>query len=186
MPRLFIAIRPPEETRCQLLSLMGGIANARWQENDQLHLTLRFLGEVDHHCADDLADALRMIRFVPFPIALCGLGSFERKGHVETLWAGVHPRDELARLHRKVDRACVSIGLPPDDRAYLPHITLARLNRSAGSTETFLARHAGVKSAPFMVDSFALFESHLGSGGARYRKLLVYPGDARGFRSPPD
>lgn len=182
MHRLFIAIRPPEDIRHQLLSLMGGIANARWQNEDQLHLTLRFAGELDPHQADDLADSLGRIRFDPFPIALSGLGRFERKGHVDTLWAGAQPRDGLAQLHRKVDRACVGIGLPADDRAYLPHITLARLNRSAGSTETFEARHAAFKSAPFLVESFALFESQLGPDGARYRMAVLYPGDGRDFR----
>ncbi|HKT75837.1 MAG TPA: RNA 2',3'-cyclic phosphodiesterase [Sphingobium sp.] len=186
MHRLFIAVRPPEEIRHQLLALMGGVAGARWQDDAQLHLTLRFVGEVDSHRADDLADALSMIRFDPFPIALAGLGRFERKGHVDTLWASVQPRDRLAQLHRKVDRACVSVGLPADERAYLPHITLARLNRGAGSTEAFMARHAGLASAPFLVDSFALFESRLSPSGAHYHMVVVYHGDEGAIRpSPP-
>lgn len=184
MHRLFIAIRPPEGIRHQLLSLMGGIANARWQDDDQLHLTLRFVGELGPHQADDLAAALAMIRFDPFPIALSGLGRFERKGHVETLWAGVQPRDGLARLHRKVDRACAGMGLPADNRAFLPHITLARLNRSAGSIEPFVARHAALKSVPFLVKSFALFESQLGPDGACYRMAALYPCDGRDFPTP--
>ena len=184
MHRLFIAIRPPEEIRRQLLSLMGGVAGARWQDDAQLHLTLRFVGALDGHRADDLVDALSLIRFEPFPIALSGLGRFERKGHVDTLWAGLQPRDRLAQLHRKVDRACVGIGLPADDRAYLPHITLARLNRGAGSTDAFMARHAGLASTPFAVDSFALFESHLSPSGAHYHMVVVYHGD-EGATLPP-
>ncbi|HKY81628.1 MAG TPA: RNA 2',3'-cyclic phosphodiesterase [Sphingobium sp.] len=175
MHRLFVAIRPPADVRAMLLSLMGGIAGARWQDDDQLHLTLRFIGEVDARRADDLAAALSTIRFAPFPIALAGLGKFERKGHVDTIWAGVQPRDALAGLHRKIDRACVSVGLPPDDRAYLPHITLARLNRSASLPDAFLATHAGLSSPPFTIDRFALYESHLSQSGALYHVAALYP-----------
>lgn len=179
MVRLFIAIRPPAEIRARLLALMGGVAGARWQNDGQLHLTLRFVGEVDGRCAEDLADGLSAVRFAPFPIALSGLGRFERKGHVNTLWAGVHPRDALIQLHRKIDRACVHAGLAPDDRAYLPHITLARLNHSAGSTEMFMASNAGLSSAPFMIDRFALFESQLNPSGALYHRVASYQADGR-------
>ncbi len=174
MHRLFIAIRPPAQIRARLLSLSHNVAGARWQDDMQLHLTLRFIGQVDPHQAQDLADALDLIRFSPFPIALAGLGQFERKGRVDTIWAGVQPRDALAQLHRKVDRACVLAGLPAEERAYLPHITLARLGRGAGSTRAFLEDNAGLSSQPFSVDSFALFESHLGQSGAVYHQAAIY------------
>jgi RNA 2',3'-cyclic 3'-phosphodiesterase len=181
MHRLFIAIRPPAEIRNQLLSLMGGVSGARWQDDEQLHLTLRFVGEVDARVADDLADALGAVRFVPFHLLLSGLGRFERKGHVTALWAGVQPRDLVAQLHRKVDRACVRIGLPPDERAYLPHITLARLNRPTGPTDIFVSQHGGLSSSPFLIDRFALFESHLSPDGAYYRQAVSYHADGVGI-----
>ena len=177
MHRLFVAIRPPAEIRAQLLSLMGGVAGARWQDDDQLHLTLRFVGNADTHQADDLAAALNNIRFAPFAISLFGLGQFERKGRVDALWAGVEPRDALAQLHRKVDRACVHAGFAADGRAYLPHITLARFNRRGGMTDSFMASHAGLSSPPFLIDKFMLFESHLTQSGARYEMAAVYPAD---------
>lgn len=178
MHRLFVAIRPPVRHRAQLLELMGGIAGARWQDDDQLHLTLRFVGEVDRHRANDLADALRAMRFTRFDASLAGVGTFDRKGITDTLWAGVQPHGPLASLHRKVDRACVAIGLPAEERAYLPHVTLARFGRSGGSVEAFLARHAGLTSAPFAIDSFALFESHLGHQGAAYHLVERYSAQA--------
>lgn len=174
MHRLFIAIRPPAEIRARLLSLPGSIAGARWQDDMQLHLTLRFIGEVGPHQAQDVADALDLIHFAPFSIALAGLGQFERKGRVDTIWAGVQPRDALAQLHKKVDRACVLAGLPAEERAYLPHITLARLSRTAGPTRAFLEQNAGLSSQPFPIDSFALFESHLGQSGAVYHQAALY------------
>ncbi|WP_176590388.1 RNA 2',3'-cyclic phosphodiesterase [Sphingobium sp. EM0848] len=178
MHRLFIAIRPPAEVRAGLLTLMHGIMGARWQSDDQLHLTLRFVGEVDRHQANDLADALGKVRFSPFEIALSGVGCFDRKGHVHTLWAGVQPRDPLAQLHRKADRACIQAGLSPDDRSYFPHVTLARFGRAVGSMDAFMARHAGLASPSFTVEDFALFESHLSQAGSTYHMIERYRADA--------
>lgn len=177
MHRLFVAIRPPAEQRAHLLSLMAGVDAARWQDDAQLHLTLRFIGEIDRHAANDVADALAGIRFTPFDIRLSGVGSFDRKGVVDTLWAGVQPRDDLAALHRKIDRACVSTGLPPEARAYLPHITLARFGRTGGFIAPFLARHAGLAAPPFRVDGFTLYESRVGHGGAAYHPVARYRAD---------
>ena len=182
MHRLFAAIRPPAEVRGTLLSLMHGIAGARWQSDDQIHLTLRFIGEVDGRCAEDLAILLSTIRFTPFTIALAGLGSFERKGRAETIWAAVQPREPLTQLHQKIDRACRQVGLKPDERAYLPHITLARLNRSTGPIEPFMAHNAGLVSPPFAVDGFGLFESQLTAAGAHYDLAATYHADGR----PPE
>lgn len=177
MHRLFVAIRPPADQRAFLLARMGGVDKARWQDDAQLHLTLRFVGEVDRRCAEDLADVLGSIRFAPFPIHLSGVGRFERKHVVDTLWAGVQPRDRLGALHKKIDRACVSIGLPPEGRAYLPHITLARFGRFGGVVDSFLACHAGLAGTPFLVDGFTLFESRTGHAGATYHAMEDYPAD---------
>lgn len=177
MHRLFIAIRPPVDIRARLLSVMGGVPGARWQDNDQLHLTLRFVGEADPRRADDLAAALATIRFAPFPISLSGVGQFDRRGRIDALWAGVQPRDVLTQLHRKIDRACVDVGFPADQRAYLPHITLARFSRSGGVIDSFLSHNAALSSPPFLVDSFILFESHLTQAGASYDVAALYPAD---------
>ncbi|WP_420143214.1 RNA 2',3'-cyclic phosphodiesterase [Sphingobium sp.] len=175
MHRLFVAIRPPADQRANLLSLMGGVEGARWQSDDQLHITLRFIGEVDRHCANDLADSLAGIDFAPFDVQLSGVGAFDRKGVIDTLWAGIRPRDPLAALHRKIDRACVALGLPPESRAYLPHVTLARFGRSGGLVEPFLAHHAALTGAPFPVDGFIPYESRLGHGGSTYHPVTHYP-----------
>jgi 2'-5' RNA ligase len=175
MFRLFAAIRPPAPIRTFLIDKMGGVTGARWQDDGQLHITLRFIGEVDRHRANDIADALAAIRFAPFDIRLSGVGLFDRKGVVDALWAGVEPRAPLAALHRKVDRACVSTGLPPEERAYLPHATMARFGRNGGAVDGFLAVHAGLASDSFTVDSFTLFESRLGTAGASYTPIADYP-----------
>ncbi|WHO40515.1 RNA 2',3'-cyclic phosphodiesterase [Sphingobium sp. AP49] len=185
MPRLFVAIRPPASIRAQLLSLNGGIPGARWQDDAQLHLTLRFIGEVDRHQANDIADALDAVRFAPFEVALAGAGYFDRRGVIDSLWAGVQPRDPLAHLHNKIDRACIRAGLGAEERAYLPHVTLARFGRQGGDVASFLALHAGLASPPFPVSEFALYESHIGHGGARYLPVARYRGDGRPPADPP-
>ncbi|MGC4250714.1 MAG: RNA 2',3'-cyclic phosphodiesterase [Sphingobium sp.] len=176
MHRLFVAIRPPPFIRSRLLDLMEGVSGARWQNDDQLHLTLRFIGEVDRHAAEDLADLLRSVRFHPFSIALAGVGRFEKNGRIDSLWAGVQPRDALTVLHKKIDHLCVTLGLKPEMRAYLPHITIARFGRSAASPDPFMERNANLASPPFEVDGFSLYESHLGHGGATYERIAHYPG----------
>jgi RNA 2',3'-cyclic 3'-phosphodiesterase len=174
MHRLFVAIRPPEAIRERLLDLMEGVKGARWQDEEQLHLTLRFVGEVDRHQADDIAAALGTIRHPPFEVAVSGIGSFDRRGQPVTLWAGVSPHEPLKSLHKKVDQAVQRAGVEPDHRAYLPHITLARLNRSTGPIAPILESAGGLSSPPFPVDSFGLYESHLSPQGAIYTVVERY------------
>jgi 2'-5' RNA ligase len=175
MHRLFVAIRPPRAIREQLLALMQGISGARWQTDEQLHLTLRFIGDVDRHRAEDIAAALGQIAFSSFEIALQGIGHFGDISRQRQLWAGLSPYDDLEKLHLKVDSALRKIGIEPDRRAFLPHITIARLNRNTGPTEAFADTQGGLSSAPFAVHHFALFESDLSGEGARYETIARYP-----------
>jgi RNA 2',3'-cyclic 3'-phosphodiesterase len=174
MHRLFVAIRPPRDIRARLLHVMGGVSGARWQSDDQLHLTLRFIGEVEAHVADDVAAALASVHHPCFKIALHRIGSFERRGQSETLRAGVTPHDQLKALHRKVDQACQRAGLPPEGRAYTPHVTLARLKRGSGPLANLMETEGGLTSEPFEVDSFCLYESQLTPEGAVYTVVERY------------
>jgi len=175
MHRLFVAIRPPRAVRAALLAAMGGVANARWQSDEQLHLTLRFVGEVDRHTAEDVAAALGTVHHPRFHLALDGIGQFDRKGRVDTLWAGVAPHEPLKALHNKVDQALVRVGIPPESRAYLPHITLARFGRNAGPVEGLMIRSGGVTSATEEIDQFCLYESSLSRDGSVYTIVERYP-----------
>ncbi len=183
MHRLFVAIRPPAATRAALLDMMGGVAGARWQSDDQLHLTLRYVGEVDGHVAEDVAAALDAVRHPATAVRLAGIGRFERHGRIDSLWIGAGPADALAALHRKIDRALVRIGLPPEGRAYLPHVTLARFGRDAGPIGDFIA--AGPPAPPpFEAADFRLYESHLGPDGATYAAVARYPLAGAALRDP--
>jgi len=175
MHRLFVAIRPPASIRTQLLDLMEGLRGARWQDENQLHLTLRFIGEVERHQAEDIAAALGTIHHAAFDLALSGLGSFDRRRQPVTLWAGVTPHEPLKALHKKVDQALTRAGVEPDRRAFSPHITLARLGRSADSIQPLMAQAGGVSSEPFSVTDVRLYESELSPQGATYTVVARYP-----------
>lgn len=175
MHRLFVALRPPKETRSALLGLMGGVPGARWQDDDQLHLTLSFIGEADRHQAEDIADTLSAIDRPRPTIALQGAGAFDHKGQVHSLWAGIAPDDALHQLHDRINRALIAAGIRPEQRAFKPHVTLARLGKQAGPVEPFLARIAGLSGPPITLDAFFLFESRLGHNGARYEAVARYP-----------
>ncbi len=178
MHRLFVGLRPPREIRAALIAIMGGIAGARWQTDDQLHLTIRYIGEVDHRTAEDVALAMARLHAPAISVALQGVGRFEKQGRTDAIWAGVSPGEALARLHKKVDHALIALGLPAEGRAYLPHITLARLARGLaveGEIDAFIAAQAGLASAPFPFTHVTLFESHLTRDGARYEPVDRWP-----------
>ena len=175
MHRLFVAVRPPRPIRDLLLKAMGGISGARWQTEDQIHLTLRFIGEVDRHLATDIHAALGALHHPPFEIAVSGLGLFDRRGQAEVVWAGVTPQEPLRTLHKKVDQAMTRVGIAPDQRAYTPHITLARLKRSSGPIRNLIEQSGGLTSPPFRIESFFLYESQLTPDGAVYCVVEQYP-----------
>jgi 2'-5' RNA ligase len=175
MHRLFVAIRPPEHIRDLLIDAMDDSADFRWQDDEQLHITLRFIGEVDRPVADDLADALGRIRSESFAIRVSGVGRFEQRSS-GALWAGVEPKEPLAALAAKIERVCQQTCLKPERRAFHPHITLARWKgRRSREVGDFIERTRGLASEPFEVDSFILFESRLSRHGAHYEQVAIYP-----------
>ena len=178
MHRLFVALRPPPAIRAALLGTMGGVPGARWQDDEQLHLTLRFIGEVDGPQADDIAAALGQVHAPAPAVARAGGGRVAQRGRPEAGGAAGAPAAPLAALHRKVDAACVRAGVAPEGRAFVPHITLARIPRSAGAgaeVERWLADHAGLASAPFTCAHVVLYESRLGHAGASYEAVERWP-----------
>ena len=175
MHRLFVAIRPPEQVRDLLIDAMDDSPALRWVGDEQLHLTLRFIGEVERPLANDIAAALQDMGSRAFVLRLSGVGKFERRNG-GAIWAGVDPKEPVAALAAKVERALQQIGLEPEHRAFSPHITLARWNR--GSTEAvggFLRQNANLRSEPFPVERFILFESHLSRHGPHYEEVTTFP-----------
>jgi 2'-5' RNA ligase len=172
--RLFVAIRPPEPIRDLLIDAMDDSPDFRWQDDEQLHLTLRFVGEVERPVADDLADALGRIHAQPFSVRIAGVGRFEQRNS-GALWAGIEPKAPLTALAAKIERVCQQTGLEPERRAFFPHITLARWKgRRSREVADFLQRRRGLSSEPFVVAEFILFESRLSRHGAHYEPIADY------------
>lgn len=175
MHRLFVAVRPPEGIRGLLLDAMDDSADFRWQSDEQLHLTLKFIGEVDRPVASDIADALSRVRSPGFRLRIAGMGSFDQRNG-GALWAAVEPREPLAALAAKVDRACLAAGIALERRAFHPHITLARWSgRRTREVAGVIDRTRGLASDAFAVTAFSLFESRLSRHGAHYEEVATYP-----------
>lgn len=172
MHRLFVALELPVAMRDVLLGAMGGVAGGRWQRDDQLHLTLRFIGEVDRHRAADIAAALDGVRVEPLELALAGPGNFDRRGRIDNLWVGVSPVESVVALAQRINQALLRVGIPAETRAFVPHITVARLPRSAGSINGFPAQ--ALPSTVFCITGFALWQSKLGNDGADYEVIERY------------
>jgi 2'-5' RNA ligase len=174
MQRLFVALAIPDAVAPSLALIQSGVPGARWQSREQLHLTLRFIGDVDGRDAAMIDDALAGIAAPRFTLELHGTGEFGAK-HPHALWAGVRPNEALLHLQRKVETAVQRAGQPADRQRYTPHVTLARLSRgNVGRVMDYLTDHALYASAPFAVDGFILYSSVLTSDGSIYRAERAY------------
>lgn len=176
MIRLFVAIPLPELVRTQLTMLQSGLQGARWIKPDNIHLTLRFIGEVRNDLASEVDRALSDIAAPAFELELGGIGSFARGKQPHALWAGVAKSEPLLRLQAKIESALVRTGLEAEERKFSSHITIARLKEMRPNrVEAWVADHGAFKTASFPVDRFALFSSFLKPEGALYIEEASYP-----------
>lgn len=174
MARIFVAIGLPSELQQRLGLICGGIPGARWISPERLHLTLRFIGEVNRERMRDIDDALAGIDFVPFDLQLEGVGQFGGD-KPRVLWAGVAPNPELMRLHEQVNLALARAGVPSDTRRYVPHVTLARLKFAPHDRlGAFIAHNNILGLGAFTVDDFLLMSSHQSRDGSHYRVEQSY------------
>ena len=167
--RLFVAIPLPAPVREQLAALYETSGSIAWTRPEQLHLTLRFLGEVGPEWTDSFGDALELVQVEPFVLPVTGLGVFPPRGQARVIWIGVghgHPR--LYQLRQQIDDALLGTGFPLDVRIFHPHVTLGRLPPSGPATAAaeFLKRHRDFEASPIRVDTFRLYQSDLRPGGA--------------------
>lgn len=173
--RLFAALPIPDPVAQELMLWQGGVPGARWQNREQLHLTLRFIGEVDGRDARAIDDALAGIEAPAFELQFHGVGQFGNK-QPHTLWVAARPNEWLDHLARKVDTAIRRVGQPQDAHKFTPHVTLARLrNPELDKLRAWLVDHALSTSAEFAVTAFCLYSSKLTSDGSIYRVEREYP-----------
>lgn len=173
-----MALALPPEVGLHLAGVAPGLAGARRVPAENMHLSLRFIGEVDSRLAGDIDIALSRVRAPGFSLAISGLGLFHKGRQPTMLWAGIDPNPSLLLLHDRIESALRRIGLEPESRRFVPHVTLARLReiprrRLADS----MAHHGLLRLPPFPVEAFSLFSSVLSRNGSRYREEACYPLD---------
>ncbi|MEM7695624.1 MAG: RNA 2',3'-cyclic phosphodiesterase [Pseudomonadota bacterium] len=175
MPRLFTALSLPEDLRASLASLRGGLRGARWIDPENYHITLRFIGDVDHRTADEIFETMHRVARHPFEVTLDGLGTFgAKKPHC--LFAKVAPTPALAELQADHERRIQRLGLPAEARRFVPHVTLARLKGTpARDAADWLSIRGGFFALPFRAETFVLLSSKDSVGGGPYITEATIP-----------
>ncbi len=176
MYRLFVAIDFPEKIRAMLAGLAHGLPAARWVPEDQYHLTLRFIGEVDGDVFRDIADQLATVSTPPFSLVLKGTGCFPPRKKPRVLWIGVEADDTLFQLRKGIDSALLRAGIKPERRRFSPHITIARFRDQVpiGRLSTYLAGNNLFTTPDVQITSFQLYSSFLTPKGAIHQVERSY------------
>ncbi|WP_373046429.1 RNA 2',3'-cyclic phosphodiesterase [Vulgatibacter sp.] len=182
--RLFVAVDPSQAVADGLARLIEQgrklAPDAKWVRPENTHLTLAFLGNVEGELAPAIAGALRTVAPAHRPIELRarGVGSFGGQRRPRVLWVGLEGESEaLASLQRDVEAALVPLGHRPEERAFHPHLTLARSREGRGDP-ALGACLEGLKEADlgaFTVGELVLYQSHLSPHGATYTALARLP-----------
>jgi 2'-5' RNA ligase len=181
--RLFLAVDLPEPIRESLGAvieeLRREVRDVRWARPEALHITLKFLGEVEEGRVAEISDRIaEAAALAPggSTIHLEGVRMIGDKRRPRMVWAGVREEDgALGRLQREVERACTRLGFPAESRPYTPHLTLSRLKARSATLAGAVASRARIAIGSFPVHSCALFQSHLHPQGARYVCLQEFP-----------
>ena len=177
MPRLFTAIEIPQPIRLRLSLIRAPLAGAKWIEPENMHITLRFAGDIDGRTADDFAEpAGRRPR-----AALHGIDRGRRRlrrPRARVLWAGVEAGAALDALARPTSGRRAAAGLEPEPRAFKPHVTLARMRGGRQqAVARFLEENGGLRTEPFVVTRFVLLSARPGTGGGPYAVEADFPLD---------
>ena len=184
MIRAFAAISMPgsildsiEQTTARLRKL--GL-NARYTKRSAIHLTLKFLGDIEEVLVEDISDALKKSAMygTRFSLVVEGAGVFPNFRKPRIIWAGIKPQPMLTDLQRRVDNHLALLGFEPEKRAFRPHLTLARLKgaRKVADLRSFVEREGeSLSLGSFQVDEIHLYQSLLRPEGAEYRRLVAHP-----------
>ncbi len=173
--RLFVAIDLPWTLRERLTGLAGGLKGARWQPPENHHLTLRFLGEMPRHMAEDADVALAAVHAPAFDLVVRGVGVFAKPGRPASLWAGVERSPALDHLQARIEVALQRAGVEPERRRFSPHVTLGRIhNTSPDELAGWIAAHNLFRADPVPVARFTLFSSRLGKEQSAYTPEVEY------------
>jgi RNA 2',3'-cyclic 3'-phosphodiesterase len=177
--RLFVAIDFPEEVNRQLIAICNGIESAKWIKPGQIHLTLRFIGEVSDEQAGLIKPALAQISAPGFTLQLKGVGTFppaDSNRWPRVLWVGLAPCPELTTLQARIEVTLQALGIPKDKHNFNAHVTLARFRKPPGKDlDKWLTRHQGIELEELSITQFHLIESRLTPNGAQHRVEQAFP-----------
>lgn len=176
MPRLFTGIEIPSEIGLALSSYRGGLPGARWIDPENYHITLRFIGDIDERMADDVCSILGDARRRnPLAITIGGLDTFGG-GKPRTVFARASGNGELGELQAEQERLLRQVGLEPERRKFIPHVTLARLrDASAIDVADYFATRGHFPKLTFTARRFVLYSSRASVGGGPYVIEAAYP-----------
>lgn len=173
--RLFVALDLPAGLRERLSWMARGLPGARWTPPENYHVTLRFIGEVPGHRAEEIDAALAGLRAPGFALQLAGVGVFHKGAKASAVWAGVERSPALDHLQAKVETALQRLGLEPERRRFTPHVTLARVDGAAeGKLAAWVQANNLFRADPVRVEHFTLFSSRLGKEQAAYIPEVEY------------
>jgi RNA 2',3'-cyclic 3'-phosphodiesterase len=176
--RAFVAVFPPPETQEALADAARGlpvVGKVRLMPPANIHLTLKFLGDVSQEDLGRLAEVLEPVRerHEPFEAGISGFGAFPSTRRARILWAGIgEGAEELCALARDVEESLEPLGFEREDRTYVPHLTLGRARGRPVALETV---ESPSPVPGFFVRHVELMESVLGGAGAAYSTLGAYP-----------
>jgi len=175
MPRLFTGLEIPKEVAQSLSLLRGGLPGARWIDPENYHVTLRFFGDIDDRLAHEIASLLDGVRRRSFEVRFGNLMSFGGR-KPRAVVVAVEPIQPLVELQSELERLMQRLGLEPEGRKFIPHVTLARLRVSSSrDVAEYLSTRGPVFGASFRVSRFVLFSSRSSVGGGPYVIEADYP-----------
>ena len=179
MIRLFAGIGLPEPIKEQLVGLQKGLPSALWRPAEKMHLTLRFIGNLDESMADEVLKELRFVRFPAFHLALKGIGYFAKSAVPHHVWAGVDTDKAVRELQAKIDSAVKKAGAGQEDKfKFTPHVTLGKLfGADVGDVFRYIQANNLFRTEPFEVTSFTLYQSiaRENGEGKYYKEIEEYP-----------
>ena len=168
MPRLFTGLEIPAEIGQSLSNLRGGLPGARWIDPENYHVTLRFIGDIDGVSANEIASMLFRVDRKPFEVKVQGLTSFGGR-KPRAVVATIAPSKPLMELQAELERMMQRIGLDPEGRKFIPHVTLARLHDASDQdVADYLSLRGYFPSKVFTAERFVLFSARASTGGGPY------------------
>jgi 2'-5' RNA ligase len=179
--RLFTGLDLPSDIVTNLEDLLVRLkptAQINWSPPRNLHITTKFIGEWPEERLAELKTALTGLPArAPIPVSIDKLGFFPNPHSPRVFWAGIHAGDSLASLARDTESALLPLGIAKEERAYSPHLTLARI-KTPGKQPALLqavAKLPSLEFGTFVADRFYLYQSRTGPSGSVYTKLAEFP-----------